>query len=145
MTRHHTFVSGIPRPQGSLSLWRGRDGRERAKYSGPTVIWRQTLHGALARWWDAPPLAGPVGVTLRFLMPRPKAHYSARGGLKPSAPDLVTKSPDLDKMCRAVNDALTDAGVWADDGQVASLRATKQYVGEGDRPGVHILLERLDG
>ena len=143
MSAYCTFVAGVPRPQGSLTLWKGRDGRERAKYSGPTVAWRQTLHGALSAWWTAPTLGGPVSLSLLFVMPRPKSHYSARGGLKTSAPYWITNSPDLDKMCRAVNDGLTDAGVWADDGQLVDMRALKKYVGEGDRPGVHIALEEL--
>jgi crossover junction endodeoxyribonuclease RusA len=137
-----TFVPGVPRPQGSLTLARNpRTGKEFARYSGPTVAWRQTLHGALSQWWQQPPVEGPVAVEFTFWMPRPKAHYSARGGLKASAPVWHVSQFDLDKMCRAVDDALTDAGVWLDDGQVASLLATKRYVAVGGRPGVAIRLK----
>lgn len=144
MTVHHTFVAGVPRPQGSMTLARDpRTGREFAKYSGPTAQWRQTLYVALNHWWSGPTMGGPMSATFLFLMPRPKAHYSARGGVKPTAPTWHTSQFDIDKMCRAVNDGLTDAGVWADDGQLVDMRAKKQYVGDGERPGVHITLEEL--
>lgn len=136
------FVRGIPRPQGSMTLARDpRTGREFAKYSGPTYEWRQTLHIALREWWgDRVPLAGPIGVEFTFALPRPKAHISAKGGLKPSAPTWHTGVFDLDKLCRAVNDGLTHAGVWVDDGHVAQMRAQKVY---GDVPGVAIVVEVL--
>jgi Holliday junction resolvase RusA-like endonuclease len=48
--------------------------------------------------------------------------------------------PDLDKLCRAVADAITDAGLWADDAQVVSLVAAKRY---SSPPGVHITITEL--
>ena len=48
--------------------------------------------------------------------------------------------PDLDKLCRAVLDALTGIA-YKDDQQVVSLFATKSY---GERAGVFILLTELE-
>ena len=42
--------------------------------------------------------------------------------------------PDIDKLARAILDALTDARVWPDDGQVVTMHVEKRY-GE---PGVEI-------
>jgi Holliday junction resolvase RusA-like endonuclease len=52
--------------------------------------------------------------------------------------------PDLDKLTRAVLDGLTRAGVWADDGQVVELRATKCY-DDDHPPGVDLWVWPLDG
>lgn len=62
----------------------------------------------------------PVFVSLDFYLDRPQY-------LKPDQHKPYTKTPDLDKLCRAVLDALTIAGVLHDDAQVDALRATKSY------------------
>ena len=74
----------------------------------------------------------PVSVRITFLMQRPKT-------VKRHMP---TVPPDIDKLCRAVLDALTDAGVWADDSQVVDLGATKIYA-SGPHVGAHIMIEGL--
>lgn len=74
----------------------------------------------------------PVSVRITFLMPRPKT-------VKRHMP---TVPPDIDKLCRAVLDALTDVGVWVDDSQVVDLVATKIYA-SGIHIGAHITVERL--
>jgi len=48
--------------------------------------------------------------------------------------------PDLDKLERAIGDALTDAGVWVDDGQVVNSHTQKWYA---ETPGVHITVLEL--
>lgn len=74
----------------------------------------------------------PVSVCITFLMPRPKT-------VKRHMP---TVPPDIDKLCRAVLDALTDVGVWVDDSQVVNLEATKIYA-SGIHIGAHITVEGL--
>lgn len=74
----------------------------------------------------------PVSVRITFFMPRPKT-------VKRHMP---TVPPDIDKLCRAVLDALTDAGVWVDDSQVVDLGATKIYT-SGIHIGAHITVEGL--
>lgn len=74
----------------------------------------------------------PVSVRITFLMPRPKT-------VKRHMP---TVPPDIDKLCRAVLDALTDVGVWVDDSQVVDLGATKIYA-SGIHIGAHITVEGL--
>lgn len=70
-------------------------------------------------------LTGPVRLTLRFVFPRPKGHFGARG-LKPSAPVHHTVKPDALKLTRAVEDALTGV-VWRDDAQIVVERIYKEY------------------
>ena len=95
--------------------------------------------------WDT---TGPMFVRASFYLPRPKNHYRANGELKDAAPWWCAKKPDTDKLCRSLLDALTDAGVWADDSQAVQLNADKTYTDTG--PGglwciVQHLTERNNG
>ena len=149
MTRHSVFIPGTVRPQGSMQLSRDpRTGREFARYSDTTVKWRQTLHGALASWWAGrPPIAHhPVKVSLLAEFARPKNHLGTgrnAGRLKPSAPLWHITYPDADKTARAVGDALVEAGVLADDSQIAAWRIAKRWCDPSETPGALIIVEAL--
>jgi crossover junction endodeoxyribonuclease RusA len=77
---------------------------------------------------------GPIEVVVTFHLPRPKAHYRTGAHateLRPNAPIHVSRRPDVDKLLRSTLDALTAAGIYADDGQVARLLVDKVYAGPG--------------
>jgi len=87
-------------------------------------------------------LEGPLILTITFLLGRPKNHYGTgknAGKLKSSAPPYPMVTPDLTKMVRAVEDALTGI-IWRDDKQVAEQHTRKRYA---DKPGAEILIETL--
>ena len=92
-------------------------------------------------------LEGPLQVSFGFDLARPKSHFGTgrnAGKLKASASQWVGNAPDLDKLIRAVMDAITDSGVWwFDDGQVAQLSASKKYCSEGEVPGVTVAIMEL--
>ena len=143
---HETFVPGHPRTQGSLHLARNpATGKEFARYSGPTIEWRGTLYVALSHWWGtAPAIEAPCLVRLGFVFPRPKVHWRTTGAVKDSAPVHMTAQMDLDKLCRAVLDGLTEAHVWLDDSQCVDLFASKRYQGaKGEQPGCRIRVEAV--
>jgi len=75
------------------------------------------------------PYKGPVQVSLRFALLRPKAHYKA-GKLRPDAPEAyacVTRGRhDIDKLTRAVLDGLTGT-MYEDDSQVTQVTAIKTW------------------
>ena len=48
---------------------------------------------------------------------------------------------DVDKLARAVLDALTDAALWKDDSQVAQLVAEKRWYDGRLGAGVHVTVE----
>lgn len=76
----------------------------------------------------------PCQVRITAMFARPLSHYGTgrnKGVLKPSAPVFHATTPDLDKIARAVCDALTVAGIWADDKQAAELTARRQWAAEG--------------
>src|SRR5690606_41988758 len=75
----------------------------------------------------------PLAVAMLFTRPRTKRHD--RPGrtahlLKATAPPRPAGAPDLSKLARSTEDALTSAGVWRDDARgVEYRRLAKVYVG----------------
>ncbi len=144
------FVPGTPAPQGSKRPFRNQhSGKiQMVESSGKVKSWRGDIRDKLINpTGERTQLTGPVVVRLTFVMPRPKSHYrTGRNAhlLKDSAPELPAGKPDVDKLARAVLDAIGSAGVWGDDSQVTNLHATKRYAGgagaQAERPGVHIVI-----
>lgn len=141
------FAEGAPVPQGNKSLGRnratgkavileGRDARQRARFHGwrNTVVTRASLAMGQAR--RRSPIVGPVSVELLFVHTRPKS--------TPAGQRWRTKMPDVDKLARAVLDALTIAGLIGDDAQVAELTARKVLAHSDETPGVNVTVRTLD-
>lgn len=84
-------------------------------------------------------LEGPLMLALEFYIPRPKGHYGVHG-LRRSAPAIPTVRPDLLKLARAVEDALTGI-VYRDDAQIAREILDKFY---GEPARVEVRVRRLD-
>jgi Holliday junction resolvase RusA-like endonuclease len=90
-------------------------------------------------------LDGPLLLELTFWMPRPKGHYGSgknAGKIRGSAPRFPTVKPDLLKLARAVEDALTGI-VYRDDAQIATEVLQKAY-GEPARVEVRVVPIRQD-
>lgn len=135
MSTARFWVSGQPAPQGSKRNIGGGRMIEASAGVGP---WRDRVAGETQRLAH-PQFTGPTRVTLRFLLIRPAAHLGARGVVKASAPRWPGgKRYDLDKLVRAVLDGLTDGGLLSDDGNVAWLRARKEYAKPGHPAGAQI-------
>jgi crossover junction endodeoxyribonuclease RusA len=130
-------VRGVPVPQGSKrALVHRSTGRAVVIEQGGQrhKDWRADVKAAamaavLAATpsWNGQVLTGPVGVSIYFTMPKPKSAPKTRR----TWPD---KRPDLDKLVRAILDAITGE-VIADDAQVVTLQATKDYPDGFDVPG----------
>lgn len=149
-------VYGTPAPQGSKRhVGRGIMVESNAE---KLRTWREDVKLAALAALEANPEwtreYRTVVAWIAFTMPRPKLHY--RTGrfahlLRDSAPHLHGTKPDLDKLLRSTGDALTAAGVYADDCRIAQVFAVKGYPvlnGHGtegllDRPGAHIELTGL--
>jgi crossover junction endodeoxyribonuclease RusA len=94
------------------------------------------------------PVDVPVIVYATFYLKRPQSQYVAQRrdrGLREDAPIFVVRTPDLDKLLRAVLDALTGAGVWVDDSRVVRLVASKRYCNPDafPAPGARIRVAEL--
>jgi Holliday junction resolvase RusA-like endonuclease len=86
---------------------------------------------------QAPLLDGPLRLELDFYVPRPKGHYGVKG-VRPSAPDFPAVKPDVLKLARAVEDALSGI-VYRDDAQIVTEWLSKRY---GEPARVEVLVAK---
>lgn len=129
-------VTGRPAAQGSKRHVGNGRFIDASKY---LPAWRKQVTQvarsiAIASDWET--VDGPVQLHVDFYLERPKSVPRHRRRFH-------TKAPDLDKLVRAVCDALTDADIWADDSQVVRLIAAKDYADDVE-PGAFIQVTRLD-
>jgi crossover junction endodeoxyribonuclease RusA len=109
---------------------------ESSRELGPWREWvALAAHNAMLAA-GADPFVGAVAVGLEFVLPRPKSTPKRR------TPPAI-KRPDLDKVTRAVLDAITGV-VLLDDAQVVDLRVSKRLAGVGKTPGVTITVEQTE-
>ena len=159
-------VLGTPTAQGSKRAFNNPAGGRpimREDNFEKTMTWRQDVVVAaqnvlrvgpedeqgMAERIGYPFGLGPVHVGIVFIFARPQHHF--RTGryaheLRPNAPRLHTKKPDADKLLRSTFDALTDAGMWRDDCQVAGLSGEplKVYANPGELPGARITIRSYE-
>ncbi len=133
--RRHVFVPGTPKPQGSHKYVGHRGGRPvLAESSKGVSAWRETIRRA-ARTAGGMLPPGPVSVRVEFVMPRPQ-----RCPLP--TPPAIKRNGDLDKLTRAVFDALT--GAWiGDDSLITHAEQDKRTAEPGEAPGVTITVTAL--
>lgn len=130
-------VAGRAAPQGSkIGRAVKKDGVPTGKVamveaSKGVAPWREAVRSETQKAMGGTmPLEGALEVRINFRLPRPAS--APRRVLFP-----IRKRDDLDKLCRAVLDGLTDGGAWGDDGQVVTLMATKRFA-DGSGPGCSI-------
>lgn len=123
-------VQGTPAPQGSKTIARSRHGTWLRDDNRSLAPWRSTVAAAaLACMIGRRPLAGPLRLEATFVFPRPKSHYRSgalAGQLRPSAPFYCDTRPDLDKLLRAIGDAVTGIAIVA-DANIVEIDACKLY------------------
>lgn len=109
------LVAGVPIPQGSMR----HIGNGRIVSKSPKLKeWRKQIAEQVVAIYGEPEIAQPVSVTVTFNLPRPKS-------VKRSQP---TVPPDLDKLQRAIGDALSiDCKYLKDDAVIVEWHAYKQY------------------
>lgn len=124
-------VYGQPAPQGSKRhVGKG----VMVESSRAVKPWREAVKAAaLDAMGDAPlRLDGPLAVHMRFTVADQPAgrpswwpageRWSRRFRTRPAS------KPDLSKLIRSTEDALTDAGVIRDDARIVALYTAKHYV-----------------
>jgi len=140
-------VRGNPAPQGSKRHVGHGIMIESSKKVQP---WRDAVTYAAVEARDGGlPIAGAVRVQMVFTFARPRSHYrSGRNAhlISDGAPTRPQGTPDLSKLLRSTEDALTTARIWEDDARVVEyVRAAKVYVNEDpdalDSPGAVIIVE----
>ena len=110
------FVRGKPQSQGSKRHVGGGVMVEAVK---GLEAWRCDVRDALNVEWHEEPRDGAVVVILSFQFLRPKSVSEKK---RP----YMTVRPDVDKLARAVLDAMTGV-VLSEDARVVQLTAAKRY------------------
>jgi len=123
------FVTGEPRTKGSKSLMRTRRGKYVMVEASASKLkkWMRLIKVRASIAFNEP-IKGPIHLHCLFYFKRPK---TVRDRVLPHV------RPDLDKLLRAVNDALTGIA-FNDDGQVTTILAHKLYTEE--ETGCHITI-----
>lgn len=134
-------VYGMPGPQGSKRHVGGGRMIESSKKVRPWRMDVKAVAESLMAKFGASPLDGPLRVRMVFTLPKPASAPKKRR----TWPD---RKPDVSKLARSTEDALTDAGLWKDDARVVEYaRLAKVYPNEDpdalDRPGVRITVEEI--
>lgn len=117
-------TAGQPVTKDGRVLTFAKDDNEKSKN------WMQEVRAAASKEYNGDLLEGPITLLVTFSFPRPTGHIGSgrnSGSVKPSAPIHHTQAPDLDKLTRSINDALTGV-IWRDDKQVISINVHKQWV-----------------
>ena len=132
-------VYGLPGPMGSKRfVGLSKSGKGLMIESSKAVKpWREAVKWAAIQS-GARGLDGPLWVSMVFTIKKPKSAPKRKR-------TWPATKPDLSKLARSTEDALTDSGVWADDARVVEyLRLAKVYPGEDrdalDRPGCLITI-----
>jgi len=139
-------VYGVAEPKGNMRAFQGKGMKFPIVTEGnkSTKSWSQLVAQAANTAIHALPAGergvndGPVRLTASFHMPRP-AQYRKRG-----LPVACLTRPDLDKLMRAVGDAL-EAVAYHDDKQIVEMVLGKFYAAVDDAPHVDVRVEPTAG
>jgi len=129
-------VDGVPCPQGSLRAFAyqrttGTLATRVVSDNPDLAAWRQAVAWSALAALPAgrTTFGGPVDVVASFVLARPRRR----------ARPWPTSRPDVDKLLRAVLDALTGI-VWRDDAQVVRTSASKHYAAADELPHASIIV-----
>jgi Holliday junction resolvase RusA-like endonuclease len=146
-------VHGRPAPQGSKRAFVIRGGPRKGQAAviesshDRVKSWRQAVVDAACAVKTFPALEGPLALAMVFYLPRPKDHYrTGRNAhlLRDSAPAYPAGTPDLGKLARSTEDALTCALIWRDDAQVVSYAPlAKVYADDHHLLGAIITIRQI--
>ena len=103
--------------------------------------WKKEVKEVAREAYAGPLLDEPLRVRLTFVRVRPKGHYRTGKNahlLKDDAPAHPTGKPDVLKLARGVEDALTGV-IYRDDSRTVSLEAEKVF---GEPECVIVIIER---
>lgn len=131
------LVLGTPRPQPRPRFIKGRavsTASTKARHWRGAVE-REARQAIELAGLGKPMFSGPVKLTAVFTFAPPPSAKARLGSRH-------TQTPDASNLLKLVEDALEDAGVFANDSQIAEADPQKWW---GERPGVWLLVEPLEG
>ena len=150
-----TFVVlGHAQPAGSKTARpiRRKDGSYVTTAKGNIVVpvvdankksagWKKIVAKAASQAYSGPPLDEPLRVRMTFVRARPKCHYRTGKNahlLKDDAPSQPIFTPDVLKLARGAEDAMTGI-IYCDDARTVSLEVDKCF---GEPECVIVIIER---
>lgn len=125
--RVHAEPKAQPRPRAF-----SRGGHARVYNPDTADGWKAAVTSAGASKQPKHPYEGAMSVRLIFYMPRPQ-RLSRK--CDPNGALPCTAKPDVDNLAKSTIDAMTDAGWWNDDAQLAELHVLKFYAAKDAKPG----------
>ena len=134
MTTTTFFVPGRPRPQPRPRFIHGH------AYTPDTAKdWKAAVVAAYVKAAGAKePTTLPVALRLEFYFQLPKSKL--KDYLAGKMSEYHAQRPDMENLEKAVMDALTDAGAWKDDCQVASKKSVKFWAEPNTEEGCNITI-----
>lgn len=141
--RIELHIPGHPQPGGSKRgfIPKGWNRAVIVDANPKAADWKRTVQVFAQEHHPEPLFDGPLRVTMTFFLARPKGHYGKRG-LLPSAPAFPCNKPDVLKLARSTEDALTGI-VWTDDARIVTEHLYKRWAEDG-RTGALIVVEEIE-
>jgi len=137
-------IPGKPQPGGSKRAFVPK-GWTRAVVTDANPLamdWKRTVQVFALAKASGRILDGPLRVTMTFVVARPQGHFGKRG-LRPRSPKYPITKPDVLKLARSTEDALTGI-IWKDDARIVTEIVQKRYTTNG-RTGAIIEIEEIVG
>lgn len=133
-------VLGMPAPQGSKRAVVRNGKASLIEASASLPAWRSTVAAQALRQRErvGRALDGPCVLLLVFRLPMPASRPAP---MRAAGTAWHPTTPDLDKLTRAVGDALTSSGLLRDDARIVHLLASK--VETLDWTGVRVVLGEI--
>ena len=136
-------VYGSPRPAGSKKAfsWKAKDGRSGVSVSDDnpnSKPWKKQVAQVCGEAMEGRKMFPkiPLQATFRFVRLRPSSQVTTKGKLTRSAPDYPITKPDVLKLARAIEDAMSKV-VYIDDAHIVREVIEKDF-GEPERVEIRI-------
>lgn len=137
------FVPGKPVPKGDHTVRQTKGGFPviRDRNATKAVPWRAlAVLAARSALAERPIFDCAVRVAATVLRIRPRCHFFSgkrADVMRPDAPAYPEMSPDLDKVSRALGDAL-EGVLWTNDSRITTWRICRRW---GSEAGIMVIVE----
>lgn len=135
-------VNAVPvaQPRARATAINGKARMFEAKKEHPIHAFKASVRIAAQAAYSGAPLDGPLGVSLKFVLPRPKTATKKRGA---NLRYWHTARGDCDNFAKGVLDAMNGTTI-SDDAIVARLYVEKLVAAATEQPHVEVTIRQLE-